>query len=263
MIGFPINDGMLIQPSDRPTLAPYTFDWGTSIEEALRMREEIRRQRWIIKQRELELIANRNFLKPQLDAISAYRMRGFGRDFSSPFEGDYQEWTLGLDYQMPVGFRRGNAAVRATQLELARASELLREQERSVHFGLSNAINDSKRAFDNLDLQRQRLEAITKQLAAMNAKKETAELPELDILLETHRRLLDARIRYHQAEVEYELSLRNVNMEKGTLLRYCNVWLNESMARAEAIAGAVSRTSAQDYSKDLDHRDIIIGRTAR
>lgn len=262
MIGMPINDGLLLQPSDRPTLAPVAFDWGTSIEEALRLREELRRQRWIIKQRELELIANRNFLKPQLDAVSAYRLRGFGNDWNSPWDGEYQEWSLGLDYQMPVGFRKGNAAVRTSQLELARASEMLREQERAVHYGLSNAINESKRAHDNLVLQRQRLESITKQLAAMNAKKETAELPELDILLETHRRLLDARIRYHQAEVEYELSLRNVNLEKGTLLRYCNVWLNESAASAMAIAGAEIRSEAQDYNKEPHHRDVIIGRAA-
>jgi hypothetical protein len=259
MIGLPINDGLLIQPVDRPTLAPVVFDWSTSIEEALRLREELRRQRWVVKQRELELIANRNFLKPQLDAVSAYRLRGFGQDYTSPLTGEFQEWSLGLDYQMPMGFRRGNAAVRNSQLELARASELLREQERSIHFGLSNAINESKRAHDNLVLQRQRLDAITKQLAAMNAKQETAELPELDILLETHRRLLDARLRYHQSEVEYELSLRNVNLEKGSLLRYCNVWLNESIANASAVAQAELRTSEQDYDKVPHHRDVIIG----
>jgi hypothetical protein len=260
MVGLPINDGVLIQPIDRPTLAPVVFDWSASIEEALRLREELRRQRWVVKQRELELIANRNFLKPQFDAVSAYRLRGFGQNLTSPFNGDLQEWSLGLDYQMPVGFRRGNAAVRNSQLELARASELLREQERSIHFGLSNAVNDTKRAYDNLLLQRQRLEAITRQLAAMSAKQETAELPELDILLETHRRLLDARLRYHTAEVEYELSLRNVHLEKGSLLRYCNVWLNESIADTSAIARAERRTSAQDYFKVPHHRDVIVGR---
>ena len=39
-------------------------------------REELRRQRWIIKQRELELVANENFLKPQLDLVSRVRSRG-------------------------------------------------------------------------------------------------------------------------------------------------------------------------------------------
>jgi len=263
MIGMPINDGMLLQPIDRPTLANVSFDWSTCIGEALRLREELRRQRWAIKQRELELIANRNFLKPQLDAVSAYRMRGFDADYRSPFSNDFQEWSLGLDYQMPVGFRRGNAAVRNSQLALARESELLREQERAVHFGLSNAFNDSKRAYDNLDLQRQRLEAIILQLTAMKEKLQTGELEELDVLLETHRRLLDARLRFHQSEVEHELSLRNVNVEKGTLLQYCNVFLNESAASTDARADAMGRVAAQDYATVPENRDLIIGRPIR
>jgi hypothetical protein len=262
MIGLPINDGILIQPTDTPTTAPLVFDWSACVDEALQYREELRRQRWLIKQHELELIANRNFLKPQLDAVSAYRLRGFGQDWRSPWNSDFSEWSFGLDYQMPVGFRRGNAAVRNSQLQLVRATELLREQERAVHLGLSNAINDSKRAWDNLGLQKQRLDAITKQLAAIEERMKSPDFRELDVVLETHRRLLDARLRYFQSEVEYELSLRNVNVEKGTLLRYCNVFLNESAATGEAIAQARTRIEGQDYSNAPHHRDLIIGRSA-
>jgi outer membrane protein TolC len=261
MIGLPINDGMLIHPTDAPTTANMVFDWSTCVEEALQFREELRRQRWVIKQRELELIANRNFLKPQLDAVSAYRMRGFGQDWRSPWNSDFSEWSLGLDYQMPVGFRRGNAAVRTSQLELARASELLYEQERAVHYGLSNAINDAKRAYDNLTLQRQRLVEIETQLNTIKRRAKT-DNPELDVELETQRRLLDAKLRYYQAEVEYELALRNVNVEKGTLLRYCNVFLSEAAASREAIIQANTRTAAQDYEKVPHHRDVIVGHPA-
>jgi len=262
LIGLPINDGVLIHPTDIPTTAPILFDWTTCVDEALQYREEIRRQRWVIKQHELELIANRNFLKPQLDAISTYRMRGFGQDWRSPWNNDFSEWALGLDYQMPVGFRRGNAAVRTSQLMLVRSTEILREQERAVHLGLSNAINESKRSFDNLGLQRERLDAITRLLQAISLRMDTDGFRELDVVLDTHRRLLDARLRYFQSEVEYELSLRNVNVEKGTLLRYCNVFLNESAATGEAIAQARTRVEAQDYSITPHHRDLIIGRTS-
>jgi hypothetical protein len=262
LIGLPINDGMLIAPSDGPTTAPLVFDWSTCVEEALQFREELRRQRWVIKQYELELIANRNFLKPQLDAISTYRLRGFGQEWRSPLNADFSEWALGLDYQMPVGFRRGNAAVRNSQLQLVRSTELLREQERAVHLGLSNSINDAKRAFDSLGLQKERLVAITELMKAIQKRMEDSEFRELDVVLDAHRRLLDARIRYFQSEVEYELALRNVNVEKGTLLRYCNVFLNESAASGEAIAQARTRGAAQDYSRVPHHRDLIIGRPA-
>ncbi len=235
LIGLPINDGLLITPADQPSVAKVVFDWHSSIQQALSCREELRRQRWVIKQRELELTANRNFLKPQLDVISQYRMRGFGKNLygsgsatDSLYGNDFQEWQLGLEYQAPVGYRRAHAAVRNSELLLVRESEILREQERGIHLGLSNAINEANRAYENLLLQEKRLQSIVIQLNAIDAKQDAGEKAELDVRLETHRRLLDARLRYHQAEVEYSLSLRNINVEKGTLLKYCNVWLNEA-----------------------------------
>ena len=45
------------------------------------------------------------------------------------------------------------------------------------------------------------------------------------VLLDTHRRLLDARLRYHQSRVEYALAVRNVEFEKGSLLEFCKISL--------------------------------------
>ncbi|MEO8269607.1 MAG: TolC family protein, partial [Aureliella sp.] len=267
MVGMPINDGSLINPIDPPFSAPVVYDWSSSINEALRCRAEIRKQKWIIKQRELELVANRNFLKPQLDVISRYRFRGFGEDFLGPdsasaslYGGQFQEWQLGLEYNLPIGFRRAHAAVQNSRLGLAREVQLLREQERFINFSLSNAVNEGKRAYENMLLQRKRLDAIVVQLNAIDAKGEQGERAELDVRLETHRRLLDARLRFYQAEVEYALSLRNVNFEKGTLLEYCNVSLVEAMAPGKAYVDAAERRDLLDYDARPVVRDIVVGK---
>lgn len=269
IVGLPINDGSLIQPVDEPAVAPVTYDWNSAIADALRHREELRRQRWAIKRIELELVANKNFLMPQLDLIGRYRYRGFGPRLlgdaagtppQSFFDGELQEWALGVEYNLPVGFRRAHAAVRNSRLTLVRETEILREQERLVHLGLSNAVSESKRAFENMSLQKLRLEAIVKQLNALENKKNAEEKPELDVLLETHRRLLDARLRYHQSQVEYTLSLRNVHFEKGTLLDYNNVHLVESVTDGKAQADAAERIEFQDSSVQTAARDLTIAR---
>ena len=268
MIGLPINDGRLIRTVQSPTMTPVTYDWNASISDAMQHREELRRQRWVIKQRELELVANRNFLKPQLDVIGRYRLRGFGEDlfgpdsaYSSMYDGQFQEWQAGVEYNMPIGFRRAAAAVQNSRLALARDVEVLKEQERFVHFGLSNAIAEAKRAQENLALQRQRLDAIVLQLEFIDSRK-AAEKAELDVELETHRRLLDARLRFHQAEVEYALALRNVNFEKGTLLSYCNINLAESITHPKAQNDAAERIKFQNFDKVPANRDAIIGKKA-
>jgi outer membrane protein TolC len=262
IIGMPINDQRLVYPSDQPSLAQLDFDWEDSISDALVNREELRRQRWVIKQRELELIGNRSFLKPQLDAIAAYRMRGFGKQFNTPLDNDFQEWSLGLDYLMPVGYRRGHAAVRNTQLALARESQILIEQERAVHFGLSNAINEAKRAYENLLIQRNRYEAVEKQIKAFETRLNSGRAEQFFVLLEAQRRRLDALVRYHQSAVEYQLAVRNVNLERGTLLSYCNVYLNESPSSDFIASQGIERQERQDASASVHYRDPVIAAPA-
>lgn len=266
LIGMPINDGSLLKPSDAPQLAPVTFDWHSSVAQAMDRRAELRKQRWEIKRQELELLANRNYLLPQLDVIGAYRMRGFGEDFVGPnsastslYDGQFQEWQVGLEYNAPVGFRRAYSAVQNSRLKLARSVEVLKEQERYVTFGLSNAISETQRAFENLDLQKKRLGAIVEQLNAIESKGEQGEKAELDVRLETHRRLLDARLRYHQAEVEYVLALRNVNFEKGSLLSYCQVHLTEARANQEAYEDAREQRARVAPERMPGYRDPVIG----
>ncbi len=270
IVGMPINDGTIIRPIDAPFAGAVNYDWADCQSDALSRRTELRRQKWVIKQSELELQANRNFLKPQLDVISRYRQRGFGENLTgqdsataSLWDNQYQEWQLGLEYNLPVGLRRAHAAIQNSRLRLAREAEILKEQERYVLFGLSNAVAESKRSYDCLGLQKKRLDAIVVQLNAIQAKGDQGEKAELDVRLETHRRLLDARLRYHQCEVEYALSLRNVNLEKGTLLQYCNVALTEAMAERDAYIDANERMQRFDNSKSPAVRDNIIATSAR
>jgi outer membrane protein TolC len=251
LLGFPISDGRLLRPGDEPTQAPIACDWYFSSAEAINSREEIRRQKWIVKQKEMELIANRNFLMPQLDVIGRYRFRGFGKDLlayddqsnavGSLLNGNYQEWQAGVEYAMPIGFRKAHAAVRQSQLMLHREMDLLREQERLALYGLSNAMNEMQRAYDTMQLQEKRLEEILRQLQSLQARWESGQDPALDVLLETHRRLLDARIRYHQTRIEYALAIRNVHYEKGSLLDYNNVTLSEALSDPKAYQDAEVR----------------------
>ncbi|HID76423.1 MAG TPA: TolC family protein, partial [Planctomycetaceae bacterium] len=62
VMGIAPNDGRLIRPITEPTTAKVEFDWSDVQAEALVRSPELRRQKWVIKQRELELIAAKNYL---------------------------------------------------------------------------------------------------------------------------------------------------------------------------------------------------------
>ncbi|HEY2249664.1 MAG TPA: TolC family protein, partial [Planctomycetaceae bacterium] len=237
LIGFPITEDQLIRPSDEPSLAEIVFDYNGSVAEAMTRRTELKRQKLKTEKREMELIAARNFLLPQFDATGTYRFRGFGHDlsggnpavdgqFASAWgnltTGNFQEWQLGVELDVPLGFRKGHAAVRAAELNLARERTVLVEQERQVIHDLSNSLAEVERAYTVCKTNLNRFRAaknlvLSLEASAKNAR-QTVDL--LDRILDAHRRLNDAEARYFLARTEYEVALKNVYFEKGAIFDY-------------------------------------------
>jgi outer membrane protein TolC len=249
ILGLPITDDRLVRPADEPSLAPLLFDWNWASAEAVSRRTELQRQRLLVKRREMELLANRNFLLPRVDLVGRYRWRGLGNDLigdtpTTPdpadpnnyfgngsldnlFNGDFQEGLVGGEMTLPVGFRRAYSAVQNSQLQLARECSILREQERQVTHDLSNALAELERAHELTHTTLNRLAAAERHVEILR-EKILKDLPvNLDQLFDAERRLADADIQHHRSRVEYALAIKNVHFEKGTLLDYGNVYLSE------------------------------------
>lgn len=254
LLGQPINTGKLLRPADEPIMAQVSFDWDSILVEALTRRPELRRQKWIVKQREQELIAAQNFLLPELDVIGRYRWRGLGQDllrqyssggrFNNAWEnllgGDYQEWQLGVELAVPIGFRRAHAAVEFAELQMARERVVLSEQEREVVHALSNAISELGRAWKVLETTEDRRLAGAEELEAVQAAFDADKIG-FDVLLEAQRRFFTAEIDHYQALVDYSLAIRNVHYEKGSLLDYNEIYLTEDLWPMKAYQDAMNR----------------------
>ena len=263
LLGMPITDGSLLQPADMPFDGAVVFDWNESLQSAMWQRPELRQQKWVIKQKQLELTASRNFLLPRVDLVGNYRFRGLGKNltggsntfaddvanntevsnaYGDLLSGDYQEWQVGAEMRMPVGFRRAHNAVRNAEVNLQREKALLREQERSVTLGLSNAVAELRRAYAAMQLAEQRYEAAY-QYKQQSAKKVELATANIDVQLEAERRVLDSKLQFLRAEVEYMLAIRNVHYERGSILGYHGVYLTESESDPQAYGDAGMRFS--------------------
>jgi outer membrane protein TolC len=263
LLGLPINGTDLLRPSDVPTKAHVSFDWEITAQEGLTRRPELRKQRWTIKQRELELLASKNFLLPRLDLFARYRMRGFGQELagadgrftqttanpdalSDLFTGDLQEWQMGFDLNVPIGYRQQHMAVRNAELRLSREWAILSEQKREVMFGLSNAVGEVDAAYQSMLSIYNRLVAAQDQVDAVTVNYQRDAAP-LDLVLDAQRRLVEAKNQFYQAQVEYTLAIKNVHFEKGTLLEFYQVLMSESASQPGA-REEVSRTQSQRRS---------------
>ncbi len=226
-------------------MARVVFDWEELLVEALNRRAELRRQKWAVKQREMELAASRNFLLPRVDAIGRYRFRGLGQElinskrqnnrFDNAFQdlttGDFQEWQFGVEVEMPVGYRQGYAGVRNAELQLNRAHAILDEQEKQVVHELTNAIAEVDRAYELSQTSYNRRVAATQHLDALASVYQDADENEktrlLDLLLDAQRRVADAETAYYRGLLEYTMAIKNVHLQKGSLLDYNEVYLSE------------------------------------
>lgn len=236
MIGLPANDGTLLRPSDEAPMTQIPFHWENSLSEAMSQRPELHRQNATVKKREMELLAARNFLNPRLDAVGRYRYRGFGDDlfgagpqiapapesaFGQLITGDNQEWSLGVELSMPVGYRQANAAVTHAQLALSRARAIQKEQQREVVSNLSASFADAERAYLQIENKLNQYVAAREYYLALKTQKDEQGLSvPADRIIDAMDRLVRAEVEFFRSRSEYAVSLKNIHYEKGTILKY-------------------------------------------
>jgi hypothetical protein len=225
LIGITITDGVLLRPKDEPNEAPLVFDWDSIAIEAVQLRSELQQTRLKVKRSQMEVLAAKNFLMPELDLVSTYRIRGLGKRLAganSAFRelgsGDFQEYEASVELRMPVGFRQAHAAVRNAQLKVQRQNTLLREQERRILRDLTNDVVECDRAYVQMQTNMNRYLAATDALKGMETNRDFGLPISLEQLLDAQRRASEAQTKYYLSLSQYAISTKNVQYQQGTLL---------------------------------------------
>ena len=270
LMGLTPTDNRLIRPADEPTFAKIEFDWNTVLCEALARRAELREQKWQIKRREMELVATKNNLMPRLDAAGTYRWLGAGdelldsqsmggpifADGANAFDvltsGRFQEWQLGLQFTMPIGFRRALAGVRHHQLLLARDRAVLEDLELTVAHQLSDAIRDLDFNFQNTQTNFNSRVASQDEVDALRTVYEAGR-ERIDLLLDAQRRQAEAESAYYRSLVDYNRAIMRVHYRKGSLLEYNAVYLAEGPWPGKAYFDALRLARQRDASTFINY----------
>ncbi|TWU54466.1 putative outer membrane efflux protein MdtP [Rubripirellula tenax] len=250
LIGMAASDGRLIRPTTNPTDAKVVFDWESALGQALDRRVEVRRQRFSVKRRELEVIASKLNLRPRLDFLAQYRWRGLGNHligdtdksqfdnlYKTITDGDYQEGQAGFELSFPVGLRLASLAVREARLNLQRERAILDETELRVSHDLSDATRQIALTYQLLETNYNRYQADLRQVDVLRRRYRDGN-DNINFLLQAQRQVVTSESEFYRSLFAYNLAIRDIHRQKGSLLAYNQVQLAEGPWAAGAAADA-------------------------
>lgn len=239
LLGMPAADGRLIRPSTAPSDIRVVFDWESALNQAVERRVEIRRQRFNLKRREMELIAARLNRRPQLDFLGTYRIRGLGDHLIGDRDngtldnlaaeitgGDYQEWQAGMELNFPVGLRAASAAVANARLSLSRERAVLDETELRISHNLADAARQIALTHSLLETNYNGFLSDLRQVDVLR-RRWVDGTDNINFLLQAQRQVVNSEANFYRSIAEYNLAIRDFHREKGTLLAYNDVSMAE------------------------------------
>jgi outer membrane protein TolC len=230
VLGLPPEDGTRLVPQDVPVETSASPDWHSTVSEAFARRPELIQVQHEIEAAELRLRRAKDLLLPDLRAYARANVNGAGGTFGEGVRvlaaNRINDYVLRLFLQVPIGVREGNAEVRRARLQLAQRFALLRDQQGRVVLALQRAHRDVVQFREEIRIRRSRREAAATQLKRRTERFEQGR-ETIDFLLQAQRNWSDALRDEYVAVCNYNVALADYERQKGTILEYRNVAIEE------------------------------------
>ena len=152
ILGLPPWDQALLVPITEPTVDHLTPNWFELVDLAAMQRPDIVELKLILEADQQQLIVANNNALPQLDAAGLYRWNGLegelpsgNRVASGP--GQFTDWTLGVNFSVPLGLRAARAQLRQRELILARDRANLEQGLHAASHDLATTVRSLETAY--------------------------------------------------------------------------------------------------------------------
>ena len=199
----------------------YELDGEQLAAEALDSRMELLELELQIAADEAVEAVRRNEALPLLNASFLYRINGLGSEFNDALrvasEGDFEDWEIGLNAELPLGNEQRKAAIE--QAVLTRLQRLASRDTRrqAVRQEVLDAVDTINSGWQQILAARQAVALNERTLRAEESLFDNGRSTSTDVL-DADARLADARLRDIQAVVEYQIAQVDLALATGTLL---------------------------------------------
>ena len=218
------------------------FSRNDSWDKALNQRPEILQSQISLENTDIRLRYNKNQLYPQLDLRATYGLSGsdsavvkfmdktpfvessasFNNAFRDVRRGDYPNYSIGLQFSIPIPNRSARASYETAQEQKEQAVLQHKELEQSIMVEIDRLIRDAEYRFEQITVSRQA--RLSSELALQNETKRYNEgAIENYQVLQAQRDLTNRRYSEINANVQYLTALSRLAQAEGSTLDNNNI----------------------------------------
>ncbi len=218
-------------PEELPVVTPYPLDLQAELQAAIQNRPEIQAAIEQVKAGSTRLGIAQHELLPALNLVTqsfANGLRGdsdFGGAFGDQFSTGRPSYSVGIQYELPVGNRLARARVCRRKHEVARLQDEYARALTAVETEVDIAVRELRTSYLEIGAKGRALAAaeaeattIKQRWVTMIDGSGTAAL-NLESLLRAQERVTDAEREYVTSVLTYNLAMVNLKRANGTLLQ--------------------------------------------
>jgi len=223
----PIPEDVEIVPTDEPRLEIIGLDRLAEIQAAIENRPELREAKYAVDSARVGVTVASNQRLPRLDVTFRYTLDGLGANLDQAFGqmsvNDFAEYLIGVELEWPIGNRGPAAAWRQARLRLAQAIASVKQLLEQVILDVDVAIRRLQTLYKQIPPSADAVLAQAENLTAIQLRSDRKNPTFLDLELRTQEAVAAARRRLLQEWIDYNVSIVDLELAKGTLLTYNNI----------------------------------------
>jgi outer membrane protein TolC len=222
ILGLPPTEPARFVPVTPPTPVRVEPKWEEVLRLAGERRPDLIELKLIIEADQQQLLIARNQALPRVDATMLYRWNGLegrtptGATVSSD-PGQFTDWSLGVNFSVPLGLRQGRAALRRSELILVRDRADLEQGLHAAVHALAGNLRNLAQFYEQYRAFRE-----TRTAARINLEQQLGEYRVgRGIFLNVLQAITDwgnAVSSEAQALAQYNVELANLERQTGTIL---------------------------------------------
>lgn len=227
---FKADDARVLIPTATRALAVPGLDRAGHMRTAFQNRYDYRAAITEAEVQDIRLRLARNLSLPQLDVVTSYGYNGladsFGEARSQAFNSQAPQWSLGVQFSIPLGNVQARAQLKLVRDQQEQARLNIQRAEITVSVDVDTVISRIEYNRQSVETARQSRLAAEEAVRISNRRLEEGQVSSFDVI-ENRRKLYDSRSRELTAQADLQKSITLLWLATSTVLERAGIVFKE------------------------------------